>query len=189
QPDLSSEEPVSTTVELSTGEGTPRSEGGPPAFVINQNETPDDDSVQRSPKPSRAGRIAQRDVLAADQAEILALAFQDYVSRSDQVASKSSFELEQLLREDLKEAIAWTDWDQQQEQDDRRNVIQVGVAGAGMAMISVGYIAWALRGGALTSILSSTIPAWRFVDPVSMLTAYQSSKSQRQDHAEQLFRS
>jgi VCBS repeat-containing protein len=48
-----------------------------------------------------------------------------------------------------------------------RNIIVSSVAtGAGM---SVGYVLWLLRGGLLLSSLLSSLPAWRFVDPLPVL--------------------
>jgi VCBS repeat-containing protein len=48
-----------------------------------------------------------------------------------------------------------------------RNIMVSSVAtGAGM---SVGYVLWLLRGGLLLSSLLSSLPAWRFVDPLPVL--------------------
>jgi VCBS repeat-containing protein len=48
-----------------------------------------------------------------------------------------------------------------------RNIVVSSVAaGAGM---SVGYVLWLLRGGLLLSSLLSSLPAWRFVDPLPVL--------------------
>ena len=48
-----------------------------------------------------------------------------------------------------------------------RNIIVSSVtAGAGM---SVGYVFWLLRGGLLLTSLLSSLPAWRFVDPLPIL--------------------
>jgi hypothetical protein len=35
--------------------------------------------------------------------------------------------------------------------------------------LSVGYVIWLLRGGVLLSTLVSSVPAWRFVDPLPVL--------------------
>ena len=48
-----------------------------------------------------------------------------------------------------------------------RNIILSSVtAGAGM---SVGYVLWLLRGGLLITSLLSSLPAWRFVDPLPVM--------------------
>ncbi|HTD90434.1 MAG TPA: hypothetical protein VK663_07215, partial [Burkholderiales bacterium] len=48
-----------------------------------------------------------------------------------------------------------------------RNIVVSSVtAGAGM---SVGYVFWLLRGGLLMTSLLSSLPAWRFVDPLPIL--------------------
>jgi hypothetical protein len=36
--------------------------------------------------------------------------------------------------------------------------------------LSVGYVLWLIRGGVLLSSLLSSLPAWRFVDPLPVLT-------------------
>ncbi|MEM6469383.1 MAG: cadherin-like domain-containing protein, partial [Planctomycetota bacterium] len=112
----------------------------------------------------------------------------DFTSQSS-IVSTATLQLEQLLRDDLGQAIVWTNWNESTENEERQISVQVGVAGAGMAMVSVGYIAWALRGGAFASILSSSIPAWRFIDPVTMLSAYQSSVAKKTDDTELIFHS
>ncbi len=51
----------------------------------------------------------------------------------------------------------------------------MGAAGAGMSIFSIGYVFWALRGGALMTVFASSLPAWRFIDPIAMLSAYRSA--------------
>ena len=41
-------------------------------------------------------------------------------------------------------------------------------AATGMSL-SVGYVVWLLRGGALLSTVLSSLPAWRFIDPLPVL--------------------
>ncbi|QDV47196.1 Cadherin domain protein [Stieleria neptunia] len=87
-------------------------------------------------------------------------------------------QLERLLRRDLQQAIVWTQWDDPQEQeDDSPTMVMVGAAGAGMSVFSIGYVFWALRGGALMTVFASSLPAWRFIDPIAMLSAYRSARS------------
>ena len=85
-------------------------------------------------------------------------------------------QLERLLRQDLQQAIVWTQWDDSQEQEETPMMVMVGAAGAGMSVFSIGYVFWALRGGALMRVFASSLPAWRFIDPIAMLSAYRSSK-------------
>ncbi|WP_372897479.1 Ig-like domain-containing protein, partial [Stieleria sp.] len=87
-------------------------------------------------------------------------------------------QLERLLRQDLQQAIVWTQWDDpQQNEDDSPMMVMVGAAGAGMSVFSIGYVFWALRGGALMTVFASSLPAWRFIDPIAMLSAYRSSRT------------
>jgi hypothetical protein len=45
----------------------------------------------------------------------------------------------------------------------------VGSSVAVGASFSVGYVIWLLRGGVLATSLLSSLPAWRFVDPLPVL--------------------
>ncbi|QEF96415.1 Cadherin domain protein [Stieleria maiorica] len=85
-------------------------------------------------------------------------------------------QLERLLRQDLQQAIVWTQWDEAPEDDENQMTVMVGAAGAGMSVFSIGYVFWALRGGTLMTVFASSLPAWRFIDPIAMLSAYRSSK-------------
>ena len=60
-----------------------------------------------------------------------------------------------------------------------RNIIVSSVAtGAGM---SIGYVLWLLRGGLLLSSLLSSLPAWRFVDPLPVLGRLQDDDDDQDD--------
>ncbi|PAY15386.1 hypothetical protein CKO51_32135 [Rhodopirellula sp. SM50] len=95
-------------------------------------------------------------------------------------------QLERLLQQDLQQAIVWTQWDDYQEQEQSPVTVVVGAAGAGMSVFSIGYVFWALRGGALMSVFASSLPAWRFIDPIAMLSAYRSSLSKPDEGLESL---
>ena len=50
--------------------------------------------------------------------------------------------------------------------------LQHGVVGSGAAVtagLSVGYVAWLVRGGVLLSTALSSLPAWQFIDPLPVL--------------------
>nr|WP_161501586.1 cadherin-like domain-containing protein [Rhodopirellula sp. SM50] len=97
-------------------------------------------------------------------------------------------QLERLLRQDLEQAIVWAQWDDYREQEEAPAMVYVGVAGAGMSVFSIGFVFWALRGGALMTVFASSLPAWRFIDPIAMLTAYRSSQLNAEDGLESLLR-
>ena len=60
-----------------------------------------------------------------------------------------------------------------------RNIIVSSVtAGAGM---SVGYVLWLLRGGLLLTSLLSSLPAWRFVDPLPVLGRLKGDEDEDED--------
>jgi hypothetical protein len=55
----------------------------------------------------------------------------------------------------------------QEEADFQQRVLASSIAiGAG---VSIGYVLWLLRGGVLLASLMSSLPAWRFVDPLPVL--------------------
>ncbi|WP_182870463.1 Ig-like domain-containing protein, partial [Stieleria mannarensis] len=86
-------------------------------------------------------------------------------------------QLERMLQQDMRQAIVWTQWDDTQTEDEHTPItVFVGAAGAGMSVFSIGYVFWALRGGALMTVFASSLPAWRFIDPIAMLSAYRSSQ-------------
>lgn len=63
------------------------------------------------------------------------------------------------MQEDMKNKLA-------------RNQILVGSSLALSAGLSAGYIAWLARSGVLLSSVLSTLPAWRFIDPLPVLNQY-----------------
>lgn len=95
-------------------------------------------------------------------------------------------QLERLLREDLAQAIVWSHWDQRQTEEQTTAMVYAGVAGAGMSVFSIGYVFWALRGGALMTVFASSLPAWRFIDPISMLSAYRSAQNASEEGLESI---
>jgi hypothetical protein len=51
-------------------------------------------------------------------------------------------------------------------------LLQQGLVGSGAAVttgLSVGYVAWLVRGGVLLSTALSSLPAWQFIDPLPVL--------------------
>lgn len=50
--------------------------------------------------------------------------------------------------------------------------------------LSAGFIAWALRSGALVASLLATMPAWQHFDPLPVLGGSYSERKRRQKEAE-----
>jgi len=51
-------------------------------------------------------------------------------------------------------------------------IFHQSVVGSGVAVttgLSVGYVAWLVRGGVLLSTALSSLPAWQFIDPLPVL--------------------
>ena len=59
---------------------------------------------------------------------------------------------------------------QQLEANNARPKVSVGsVAGMTTTLLSVGYVIWCLRGGSLVATLLTTLPLWRWLDPLPVL--------------------
>ena len=64
--------------------------------------------------------------------------------------------------------------DEQRELIHERDYFQHTVVGSTMTVttgLSVGYVVWLIRGGVLLSSLLSSLPAWRWVDPLPVLAS------------------
>ena len=86
--------------------------------------------------------------------------------------------LERLLQLDIEQAIVWQQWDEGQDDFEKSPTSYfVGTAGAAAGFFSVGYVLWALRGGAILTAVASSLPTWRLIDPAAILTAYRASQS------------
>ena len=95
--------------------------------------------------------------------------------------------LERLLQVDLEQAIVWQQWDEIADQlsdDVFLNQYLVGTAGATAGLFSAGYVMWGLRGGVFMTTLCSSLPAWRMLDPATLLSAYRASKNKEADGLE-----
>ncbi len=73
---------------------------------------------------------------AEEQAEGAVAALATFTANSDaeltetQVSSRELEQLERILREDLRQAIVWSQWDEYQPEQESPAVVVVGVAGA-----------------------------------------------------------
>jgi hypothetical protein len=95
-----------------------------------------------------------------------------------------------LLQADLDEAIVWNRWEQIQQGDEAYSLngsVGVSTVGVSAGLVSVGYVMWALRGGMFLATVYSSLPAWRMLDPATLLTNQRLNKrSQGQDAVEDL---
>jgi hypothetical protein len=60
----------------------------------------------------------------------------------------------------------------------------VQIASAGGIVLTVGYISWILRGGALAATLLSTMPLWRQFDPLPLLAARRKRRDKKDSEEE-----
>jgi hypothetical protein len=56
-----------------------------------------------------------------------------------------------------------------------------GSMAVGSFGLTVGYVLWLLRGGALLASLLSSLPAWRLVDPLPVLSRVDDEEDQDED--------
>ncbi|KAA5539094.1 DUF4347 domain-containing protein [Roseiconus nitratireducens] len=97
--------------------------------------------------------------------------------------------LERLLKRDLEEAIAWHLWDEWRgNSPDHPSSYLVGTAQTAAGLFSIGYVMWALRGGTFMTAVASSLPAWRIVDPTTLLRAYRESSLPMEDGVEKMLR-
>ena len=102
-------------------------------------------------------------------------------SRSPQEGIESAM-LRELLEFDLEQAIVWQHWDALRDNFEGSPIIYVvGSAGSAAGVISVGYLLWIIRGSTAITVLTSSLPSWRMVDPAAILTAYRKSMDHDED--------
>ena len=99
----------------------------------------------------------------------------NHATNANQQLTTEVVMLERLLQLDLEQAIVWQEWDAYRKSTNETHFQYVaGAATACTGIASIGYVVWALRGGAFITTISSSIPAWRMIDPASLLAAYRS---------------
>ena len=93
----------------------------------------------------------------------------------------------ELLEVDIQQAVVWQDWDTLRETTETPPILYVvGSAGSAAGIISVGYLLWILRGSTVITVLTSSAPRWRMVDPTAILTAYRGSIDYDEDQMEEM---
>ncbi len=106
------------------------------------------------------------------------------------IAQRSNWEatmFRELLQIDIQQAVVWQDWDTLRETTETPPILYVvGSAGSAAGIISVGYLLWILRGSTVITVLTSSAPRWRMVDPTAILTAYRGSIDYDDDQMEDM---
>lgn len=88
-------------------------------------------------------------------------------------ASKHEKEAEEAAVAAISAPEFQEDLDKLRQQSEEEATVETRVAGtvfAASTSLSVGYVIWLLRGGVLLSSLLSSLPAWRLVDPLPVLS-------------------
>lgn len=106
------------------------------------------------------------------------------------LAALESMQIQAL--EVMKQGLGSTDYvqalDKMRESIDARSDFEAIVIGSSVAVssgLSIGYVLWLLRGGALLGSLLSALPAWTVLDPVPVL-AYYLSRGRHRDEDDAL---
>ena len=68
---------------------------------------------------------------------------------------------------------------QQLDIEKNRSVIIIGSATGMTALLSAGYVLWAVRGGSLLASMLATLPVWRWLDPLPILESREDEKRRR----------
>ena len=139
------------------------------------------DSFQR-----RQRSVDSTFVFLTDQSELLEFDASEHEIGVDMLRSLELQALERLLQQEIYESVSWTAWDEDSYYGDSPVAVYVGTVGAAAGLFSVGYVMWAIRGGAFIAALSTSLPSWRLIDPSSLLGAYQSSRAIANDRVEKL---
>ena len=68
---------------------------------------------------------------------------------------------------------------QQLDTEKTRSVIIIGSATGMTALLSAGYVLWALRGGTLLASMLATLPVWRWLDPLPILESREDDEKRK----------
>jgi hypothetical protein len=59
--------------------------------------------------------------------------------------------------------------------------LTVGSTSAVTALMSIGYVIWAVRGASMAASFLATLPMWRWMDPLPVLESWESRKKKADD--------
>ncbi|HEX8521233.1 MAG TPA: hypothetical protein VF669_03185, partial [Tepidisphaeraceae bacterium] len=67
----------------------------------------------------------------------------------------------------------------------KQGPLSVGaVTGLTTTLLSVGYVIWCLRGGTMMATLLTTLPLWRFMDPLPVLEIYEKERKKDKENSD-----
>ncbi|WP_153555201.1 tandem-95 repeat protein [Roseimaritima sediminicola] len=164
-----------------------------PAHNGDRDTSQDGDESFGESSESRAGRsVSPRldvefDVREANQRQSGLFAGFNPASSRLELSAMELQQLDQLLQQDIAQAIVWQRWDEMAQEDQQdATAIVIGSVGVTAGLVSLGYVAWIIRGGAFVAATLSSLPAWRVLDPATFLDAYR-RRDEQADHTERLF--
>ncbi|WP_203329005.1 cadherin domain-containing protein, partial [Candidatus Laterigemmans baculatus] len=97
--------------------------------------------------------------------------------------------MQEVLRTEVQQSIAWGRWDAEHSGGSEASGMEefaVGSVDATAAFVSIGYVMWTLRGGLFVTSMFGSLPAWRMIDPTSLLLAYRNRQADAGDAIENL---
>jgi hypothetical protein len=105
-----------------------------------------------------------------------------------------SFEVDALAKE-VRDVLASTAFnsslDRMRDGVSDATIFHQSVVGSGVAVttgLSVGYVAWLVRGGVLLSTALSSLPAWQFIDPLPVLARTRDDEEDNDDSLQSIIK-
>jgi len=104
------------------------------------------------------------------------------------------FEIDALAKE-VRDVLASTEFnsslDRMPEDVSDATIFHQSVVGSSVAVttgLSVGYVAWLVRGGVLLSTALSSLPAWQFIDPLPVLARTRDDENDDDDSLQSIIK-
>ncbi|QEG40277.1 DUF4347 domain-containing protein [Roseimaritima ulvae] len=196
------ESPPDNTSQSDTGNGSPSAPGPIGSGAIPAGVAPEAVTRARSLETNEPFSEQERDSGSRPQRELGGVSLEDRDEESNQgrilagasvtptrlpLSALQIQQFEQILQQDIAQAIVWHRWEELLQEDQQEaTAIVIGSVGVTAGLVSLGYVAWILRGGAFFAASLSSLPAWRMLDPATFLDAYRRRGSQNDD-AERIF--
>ncbi|MEM9588183.1 MAG: cadherin-like domain-containing protein, partial [Planctomycetota bacterium] len=193
------DDPADGDTDSDAGDGDDSADGGsdPPAESATSTETAADAQQPGLRSSSGFGRSARTingtgasNTSGSDAVGVNAIAASDDANGQNARTSEFStaiFErqlgrlvvdqiaVDDAMRFELEHSISWDVWQQLTESEEMElhlDEITIGAVGTSVGLASIGYVLWALRGGALLATIAAGIPSWRLIDPTALLLAH-----------------
>ncbi|MGB7324456.1 MAG: VCBS domain-containing protein [Rubripirellula sp.] len=183
-------DPDSETNENGTPDGSGSPLTGPPTVTTPETEASTKNTVAGDRELALNAKLKLQSFERSDQAGtsmIYASVRESSQSRfSDNHNDFQSLD-RPLLQSALQDTIAWINWSDSDEViEESTGDLLVGNAGTAAGLFSIGYVLWALRGGAFVTAVATSLPSWRIIDPTALLSAYRATDDLANDELDDI---